>query len=66
MVVKLAPYLFRSGSGIRYCDHEILLARLETDIDITANALSLFRSFLIGRTQVASCGDQASSSRPVT
>ncbi len=47
-------------------DHEILLVRLETETGISANALSWFRSYLSGRSQVVSCGGQMSSSRPVT
>lgn len=47
-------------------DHEILLSRLQTDVGITGTALSWFRSYLTGRSQVVSCAGHTSSSRPVT
>ena len=47
-------------------DHEILLSRLQTDMGITGSALSWFRSYLTGRSQVVSCAGHTSSSRPVT
>ena len=47
-------------------DHEILLNRLTTDVGVSGIALSWFKSYLSGRTQVVSCADQLSSSRPVT
>jgi hypothetical protein len=47
-------------------DHEILLNRLATDVGVTGIALSWFRSYLSDRTQVVSCADNLSSSRPVT
>ena len=47
-------------------DHEILLSRLENDMGITGTALSWFRSYLTGRSQVVSCSGHTSSSRPVT
>ncbi len=47
-------------------DHDILLSRHETDVGIKGTALSWFRSYLSGRTQVDSCAGQKSSSRPVT
>lgn len=47
-------------------DHEILLSRLETDVGVKDTALSWFRSYLSGRSQVVSCAGQQSSSRTVT
>ena len=47
-------------------DHEILLSRLQTDMGITGTALSWFRSYLTGRSQVVSCAGHTSSSRRVT
>ena len=47
-------------------DHEILLNRLATDVGVTGTPLYWFRSYISGRTQIVSCADQLSSSRPVT
>ena len=40
--------------------------RLATDVGVTGTPPSWFRSYLSGRTQIVSCADQLSSSRPVT
>jgi len=47
-------------------DHEILLNRLATDVGVTGIALNFIRSYLSDRTEVVSCADNLSSSRPVT
>jgi len=39
---------------------------LQTDMGITGTALSWFRSYLAGRSQVVSCAGHTSASRPVT
>lgn len=47
-------------------DHEILLSRLESDVGVSDVALSWFRSYLSGRSQVVSCAGRTSCSRAVT
>jgi len=47
-------------------DHEILLSRLATDVRVKGITLSWLMCYLSDRTQVVSCADDLSSSRPVT
>jgi len=45
-------------------DHELLLNRLATDVRVSGITLSWFRYYLSEQTQVVSCADPLSSSRP--
>jgi len=63
---KVTVLVFLDPSGaVNIIDYEIVLVRLETDIGITAHALSWFTTYLTARTQGVSCGGHVSSSRPV-